>query len=77
MVIFRSRNGVSKFNNLRREESKNIDGDSNMRDNDLESQEQSREIKYDDNQVTEVISRFFMQTSEARLKYMNGFKDLL
>jgi hypothetical protein len=62
---------------LRQEESKNIDGDSNMRDEEEESQEQSQEIKYDENQITEVISRFFMQTSEARLKYMNGFKDLL
>lgn len=59
------------------EESKNIE-DTQMNgeiDNALDNQEE--EIQYDENQITDVVSRFFMQNSETRLKYMNGFKDLL
>jgi hypothetical protein len=40
-------------------------------------QKEELEIQYDENQITDVVSRFFMQSSETRLKYMNGFKDLL
>lgn len=49
-----------------------------MNENRSESEIQDEgEIQYDENKITDVVSRFFMQNSETRLKYMNGFKDLL
>lgn len=34
-------------------------------------------MQFDEELIKDVVGRFFSQSSETRLKYMNGLKDML
>ena len=40
---------------------------------DLEMSDESESPKFDEQQITDVVNRFFSQSSDQRLKYMKGF----